>query len=91
MANSIIVSLGCILSSKAMHGNLLTNVLRWAMELFDTTPMGRILNRFAKDVDTIDNILPHVIKNWCHTFFPVNFHPVRFDQSSFYLFWFHFN
>lgn len=54
-----------------MHVTLLTNVLRWPMELFDTTPLGRVLNRFSKDVDTIDNTLPQVIKSWIMMFFAV--------------------
>lgn len=54
-----------------MHNILLKYVLRWPMELFDTTPLGRILNRFSKDVDTVDNVLPQVIKSWMFMFFGV--------------------
>lgn len=54
-----------------MQDILLTNVLRWPMELFDTTPVGRVLNRFSKDVDTVDNVLPQVIRSWIMMFFAV--------------------
>lgn len=58
----LLVSLGCLYSSKIMHNILMTFVMHWPMENFDTTPLGRVLNRFSKDVDTIDNVLPHLLR-----------------------------
>ncbi|KAJ2446736.1 hypothetical protein GGF42_005616 [Coemansia sp. RSA 2424] len=40
--------------SKALHGKALQRVLRAPMAFFDTTPLGRILNRFTRDVDSLD-------------------------------------
>lgn len=37
----------------------------------DTTPLGRVLNRFAKDTDVIDSLLPSVMRNWIWMFFNV--------------------
>lgn len=70
-AVSLILSKGFIHSSKTTHETLLKNVLRWPMDLFDTTPLGRILNRFSKEVDAVDNVLPEVIKSWMMTAFAV--------------------
>ena len=48
-----------IASSKNMHFTALQAVLRAPINLyFDITPMGRILNRFSKDLDAIDSLLP---------------------------------
>ncbi|XP_069963569.1 multidrug resistance-associated protein 1 isoform X5 [Bactrocera oleae] len=55
------ISLGCIYSSIILHNHLIKNVFRLPMDFFDMTPLGRIMNRFAKDIDTIDNVLP---QNW---------------------------
>ena len=58
-------------ASRELHAKVLLNVLKAPMSFFDTTPSGRILNRFSRDVETVDSILPQLIRNWLNTFFIV--------------------
>ncbi|XP_043560557.1 multidrug resistance-associated protein 5-like isoform X1 [Chiloscyllium plagiosum] len=41
-------------ASSKLHDALFKKILRSPMHFFDTTPLGRILNRFAKDMDEVD-------------------------------------
>ena len=54
---------GLLAAARLMHGRLLSNVLRMPMAFFDTTPLGRAMNRFGEDVGTLDNVLPMVISD----------------------------
>ncbi|KAK5132543.1 hypothetical protein LTR08_008860 [Meristemomyces frigidus] len=49
-------------ASKVMLHRAIRRVLRAPMSFFDTTPLGRITNRFSKDVDTMDNTLTDSIR-----------------------------
>ncbi|KAJ2746581.1 Transporter of the ATP-binding cassette (ABC) [Coemansia sp. BCRC 34301] len=44
-------------ASKGMHERLLHAILRAPVRFFDTTPAGRLINRFSKDMETIDQSL----------------------------------
>ncbi|KAG1747124.1 ABC transporter [Suillus paluster] len=43
-------------ASQQLHRISLRRVLYAPMSFFETTPLGRIMNRFAKDIDTVDNL-----------------------------------
>ncbi|OAD76740.1 hypothetical protein PHYBLDRAFT_185838 [Phycomyces blakesleeanus NRRL 1555(-)] len=45
---------GSLTASKRIHAQLLESILRAKVRFFDTTPLGRIVNRFSSDLETID-------------------------------------
>ncbi len=49
---------GALTASQRLHDRSFQNLLRGTMNFFDTTPIGRILNRFSKDIDSMDNAMP---------------------------------
>ncbi|KAG9397717.1 hypothetical protein AC1031_019161 [Aphanomyces cochlioides] len=56
--------------SENMHNQLLRCVLRAPINLFfDVTPVGRILNRFSRDLDIVDSLLPNLFLDILQTFF----------------------
>ncbi|KAI7968222.1 hypothetical protein EIK77_010392 [Talaromyces pinophilus] len=54
---STVLSVAGTNASKNMLQKAMTRVLRAPMSFFDTTPLGRITNRFSKDVHVMDNEL----------------------------------
>lgn len=55
---------GALKGSSHLHLSILENTLRSPATFFDTTPIGRIVNRFSKDIDMIDATLPRTFDMW---------------------------
>ncbi|XP_047433724.1 ATP-binding cassette sub-family C member 10 [Mugil cephalus] len=52
---------GVVCAASAIHNRLLDRVLKATVTFFDTTPLGRILNRFSSDLYSVDDSLPFVL------------------------------
>jgi ABC-type multidrug transport system fused ATPase/permease subunit len=50
-------TMGTLRASRLLFKKLLTTVVHATMRWHDTTPQGRMLNRFSKDIGTIDDSL----------------------------------
>lgn len=69
--SAIITVIGCLRACQLFHSNLLQQTLHLPITFFDTTPIGRIMNRFSKDVHVLDKTLPSKIRSWIASFFNV--------------------
>ncbi|KAI0210104.1 Multidrug resistance-associated protein 1 [Lamellibrachia satsuma] len=67
LGQSFAIAIGCVNASRVLHSRLLYRMLRAPMSFFDTTPTGRIVNRFSKDVDTVDINIPLTVQVWTST------------------------
>uniref|UniRef100_A0A665TRP0 ABC-type glutathione-S-conjugate transporter n=1 Tax=Echeneis naucrates TaxID=173247 RepID=A0A665TRP0_ECHNA len=59
---TVAISICGIIASRHLHMDLLINVLRSPMSFFESTPSGNLLNRFAKEIDAIDCMVPEGLK-----------------------------
>ena len=57
-ARQYLIVTSALNASRVMHFNLLKSVIYSPVQFFDTTPLGRILNRFSADIYTLDSSFP---------------------------------
>jgi len=48
----------CVSSGIKLHDDMLLAILNSSVRFFDVNPIGRILNRFSKDLSFVDDLLP---------------------------------
>ncbi|EEC18819.1 multidrug resistance protein, putative, partial [Ixodes scapularis] len=58
---SVLFVLGSMRTASSIHSQLLQSVMRSPISFFDKTSMGRIVNRFSRDVDLIDKEVPFLL------------------------------
>ncbi|CAK6982138.1 multidrug resistance-associated protein 1-like isoform X1 [Scomber scombrus] len=59
---TLAIALGGIVASRQLHAELLNDVLRSPVSFFEATPSGNLLNRFSKEIDAIDCMIPEGLK-----------------------------
>ena len=68
---SFTLAIAGLYASQSLHSRMLKNILRSPMSFFDTTPLGRVLNRFSKDIYLVDEVVPKSIRTFFFTGFRI--------------------
>uniref|UniRef100_A0A8C8LYS9 ATP-binding cassette sub-family B member 6 n=1 Tax=Oncorhynchus tshawytscha TaxID=74940 RepID=A0A8C8LYS9_ONCTS len=55
---AFLFAFGGIRAASVVHNRLLDTVLKATVTFFDTTPLGRVVNRFSSDLYSVDDTLP---------------------------------
>ncbi|XP_026524765.1 multidrug resistance-associated protein 4 [Notechis scutatus] len=58
-------------AARSLHNKMFQSVLRTPVLFFDRNPIGRILNRFSKDIGHLDDLLPITFLDFVQTFLQV--------------------
>uniref|UniRef100_A0A8C6CPX6 Multidrug resistance-associated protein 4 n=1 Tax=Moschus moschiferus TaxID=68415 RepID=A0A8C6CPX6_MOSMO len=71
IARSLLVFFVLVSSSQTLHNQMFESILRAPVLFFDRNPIGRILNRFSKDIGHMDDLLPLTFLDFIQTFLQV--------------------
>ncbi|KAF0694543.1 Aste57867_14583 [Aphanomyces stellatus] len=55
------ILMSCLRASRLLFEAMTSSLLRAPMRFFDTNPLGRLLNRFSNDMNTVDTQLPMLL------------------------------
>ncbi|KAJ2233691.1 hypothetical protein IWW45_003979, partial [Coemansia sp. RSA 485] len=64
-------SVCAVRSGRTTHQKMLESVFHSPMSFFDTTPLGRILQRFSKDQNSVDEVIPKTVSSWSQNLFSI--------------------
>ncbi|CAN6675143.1 metal resistance protein Ycf1p [Trichomonascus vanleenenianus] len=71
---AIILMIYCsIQAARLLHNRMLVSVMRAPMSFFETTPVGRVINRFSNDMYRVDQILARTFSQFFQNTVKVSF------------------
>ncbi|KAJ6662481.1 hypothetical protein lerEdw1_011895 [Lerista edwardsae] len=59
-----VLTRGSLCASRALHRQMLDNVLRLPLQYFERNPVGQIINRFTKDMFIVDIRFHYYLRTW---------------------------
>ncbi|XP_027413624.1 multidrug resistance-associated protein 4-like isoform X3 [Bos indicus x Bos taurus] len=68
ITRSLLIFYILVYSSQTLHNKMLETILRSPVLFFNRNPIGRILNRFFKDIGHMDDLLPLIFQDFIQTF-----------------------
>lgn len=83
-ASGLAFAWGGVRAARQLHNRAAQRALHAPVSYFDTNPTGRIINRFSKDQDTLDNLVPESLRSFSHTFGLTAFTYVTMVLFNFY-------
>ena len=60
-------------SSRKLHSEMLNSIIRSTMQFFESTPTGRIINRFSRDIEAVEVAIPSAYRSLVRCLFQVIF------------------
>uniref|UniRef100_A0A8C2LHR1 ATP-binding cassette, sub-family C member 4 n=2 Tax=Cricetulus griseus TaxID=10029 RepID=A0A8C2LHR1_CRIGR len=67
IARSLLVFYVLVKASQTLHNRMFESILKAPVLFFDRNPIGRILNRFSKDIGHMDDLLPLTFLDFIQT------------------------
>ncbi|XP_060989196.1 ATP-binding cassette sub-family C member 4-like [Dama dama] len=64
ITRSLLIFYVLVNSSQTLHSKMLETILRAPVLFFNRNPIGRILNRFSKDIGHMDDLLPVIFQDF---------------------------
>jgi len=72
LGGALAVYIGSLLASQKLHNQMLSRIMHAPVSFFETTPLGRIINRFGDDTEIMDSYVCWNFVEWISAVFQVH-------------------